>query len=656
VDERKAEFKGAEKKEKREIAERIMQIMRQRNARFLTEDDTTACQNKEGLNDIHSRTWLVVEDGKAMKKLMHRLREKKWVSKRASSSSVSVEAVEEETKQDPNGSRLDNNESHRRRITQDTAEVDSAHITLSAANADCSTGDDISCNADDLGGNLHRGHRGVHDSFDVAALFESNNSLECFNSSATFYEKMLLSDSLLGKNGMGSHNSINFVKTESETSFCGESFSSLEFGPVLHTIEPKIPCTSHFFEERRTEATENTIQLRQWINDQVPKGLYTQAELVEYVESAVPIAIELAEMLAREDGSNPKIVLSSCAEISIVLRGNLVTRAVVQKSAQLGSVTDRLASLGSIFYELFSGLIPPQMAEASCSSVAGMDELGVSVNRIIGLLQDEPRRTKKNNHGSSISRGDSTRYHEELMSSLDTIGLTSSLSGLIKNLISCSQSDFRVDEAYSSFADVLVDLNLVRNNPDCYLESLGDSPTFAIPHKLYGRQETMDKIASLYKCDTCNSLVVNGRAGVGKSSLLAHVFASISEQDGSYFLQTKFEQAGTNPLATVASLFDALCEAFIRDAQPQVKTTVAMELESALGEAGVIALSSIVPSLSKISTSLVNDSTYQYMNRAETVRYCFGKLLEIISSRTPPIILMFDDLQFVSEPPIDFCI
>ena len=472
---------------------------------------------------------------------------------------------------------------------------------------------------------------------------------------------MLLSDSLLGKNGMGSHNSITLQandtrpsqKTEPETSFCGESSSSLEFGPGLHTFEPNIPCTPHFVEERRTEATENTIPLRQWINDQVPKGLYTQAELIEYVESAVPIAIELTEMLAREDESNPKIVLSSCAEISIVLRGNLVTHAVVQKSAQLGSVTDRLASLGSIFYELFSGLIPPQMAEASCSSVAGMDELGVSVNRIIGLLQDEPRRTKKNNHGSSISRGDSTRYHDELMPSLDTIGLTSSLSGLVKNLISCSQSDFRVDEAYSSFADVLVDLNLVRNNPDCYLESLGDSPTFAIPHKLYGRQETMDKIASLYKCDTCNSLVVNGRAGVGKSSLLAHVFASISEQDGSYFLQTKFEQAGTNPLATVASLFDALCEAFIRDAQPQVKTTVAMELESALGEAGVIALSSIVPSLSRISKSLVNDSTYQYMNRAATVRYCFGKLLEIISSRTPPIILMFDDLQFVSKPSID---
>ena len=656
VDERKAEFKHAKKKEKRAIAIQIMQSMRQRNARFLTED-TTACQKTDGLNDIQSRTWLVVEDDKAMKKLMHRLREKEWVSKRSTISSVSAEAVEEETKQDPNESRLDKNDSHRRRITQETVEDERIHLTQSPADADCSKRneeplDDISCDPGDLGGNLHRG---AHDYFDIAAIF----SQEHFGASATSFEKLMLSDNSLGKSchGVGSNNSsINLQandrrhlpKNESVTSLCGDSSSSLDFGSVFPNVAPiEQPCSHHF----DSEAPENTIQLRQWIKDGVPRGLYTQAELVEYVKTAVTIAIELTEMLAREDEGNPKIVLD-CAHISVTMRGMVITRVVVQKSVQLGSVTDRLASLGSIFYELFSGLAPPQEEEAF-GSEAGMDELGVSVNRIIGLLQHETRRTKKrpdhNTLGSSSSCGVSNRHHDELMSSLDTIGLTSSLSGLIKNLISCSQSDFRADEAYSSFDDVLTDLNLVIDNPGCYLESLGDSPTFTIPHKLYGRQKTMDQIASLYKCGTCNSLVVNGRAGVGKSSLLANVFTSISEQDGSYFLQTKFEQAGINPLATVASLFDALCENFIRDLQPQVKETVAMELESALGEAGVIALSSIVPSLSKISKSLVNDSTsYQYMNRAATVRYCFGELLQIISSRTPPIIILFDDLQFVS--------
>jgi len=496
VDERKAEFKRAKKIEKREIAEQIMQIMRQRNAKFLTED-ATKCRKTEGLNDIQSRTWLVVEDDKALKKIMHRLREKQWVSKQASSSSLSVEAVEEETKQDPNESHLDSCSS-RRRITQDTIEDNRSHLTLSAADVDCSNRneeflDDISCDPDDLVGKLHRG---AHDSFDVAAVFESNNSQGHLNSSATFLEKMTLSDSSLGISchGMGSHSSINLqantrhsFKNESETSLCGggdSSSSLLEFGPVPPNVVPiEQPCSNHFGEEMGSTVTENTITLRKWINDQVPRGLYTQVELVEYVKTALTVAIELAEMLAREDEGNPKIVLSSCAEISIVLRGNLITRVVVLNSALLCSVTDRLASLGSIFYELFSGLTPPQKDEAF-SSGAGTDELGVTVNRIIGHLQNDIRRAKKRPDDRV-----SNRYHDELMSNLDTIGLTSSLSGLIKNLISCSQSDFRADEAYSSFNDVLADLNLVRNNPDCYLEGLSDSPTFTIPHKLYGRQE-----------------------------------------------------------------------------------------------------------------------------------------------------------------------
>lgn len=675
VAESKAEFKRKEKHEKRAVAIQIMHTMRQKNARFLTED--TTCKKKEGLDDIQFRTWVVVEDGKALKKIMHRLREKEWVPKHAETSSVTVEAPEAavgtmtDPKEKSDDYRLNTNESHGRKDPQENKGGASACFAIPSAEAAASpygyeTLDDISC---DLG-NLPRPR---HDFFngdelsvgeDARDLHFSNGSLSTANPQESSRLEASCSSLDLqtgiplveGQNlYLGSHSSLNLQLDQSmietplsslnlqveQPLFEGQHLS-LDSNSVLKMAEESetssLPLSGHNEERRRLpgEATGYTMQLRQWIDDHVPKGLYCREDLMSYVKAAAPIAIELTEMLVREDGSNPKIVLRSSNEISIIMRGNLIAGVAVRHSVQIGSVTDRLASLGAIFYELFSGLTPFQKNEGSHPS---------TVDSIVNMLQNDTRLNKKRpDHNSH----DSDRYHDELMSNLDNIGLTSSLSGLIKNLISCSQSDFRVDEAYSSFNDVLADLKLVRNNPDCYLESLGESPTFTIPHKLYGRQDIMDKIASLYKCDSCNSLVVNGRAGVGKSSLLTHLFSSIAEQDGIYFLQTKFEQAGINPLVTVASLFDDLCEAFIRDAQPRVQNTVAMELESAIGEAGVIALSSIVPSLSKISKSLVNEYTYQYMNRAATVRYCLGKLLQIISSRTPPIVLFFDDLQFVS--------
>ena len=655
--------------------------MRQRNARFLEED--TTCKKKEGgLDDIQSRTWVVVEDGKALKKIMHRLREKEWVPKRVSAS-VTAQAPEtaDGTKMDPKEKtddyRLHTNESPRRKASQDNKGDAIACFAIPSAEADARPGDyealdDISCDLNELGGNLPRSRHDYfnelgedgHFSFGSLSIVNPHEASHLEASCSSLNLQTALP--LVGGQNLyaGSHSSLNLQLDQSlietplsslnlhieQPSVEGQHLT-LDSNSVLELAEeseiPSLPLSGHQ-EGRRPpgEATEHTMQLRQWIDDHVPKGMYCRADLMSYLKVAVLIAIELAEMLVREDESGPKILLRTCNEISIILRENLITGVVVRRSVRLGSsVTDRLASLGGILYELFSGLTPFQKNEGPESS---------TVDSIIYMLQNDTHRSKKradhNSHGLVNSCGVSDRYHNELMSSLDNIGLSSSLSGLIKNLLSCSQSDFRVDEAYSSFSDVLADLKLVRDNPDCYLESLGDSPTFTIPHKLYGRQEIMDKIASLYRCGACNSLVVNGRAGVGKSSLLAHVFSRISEQDGVYFLQTKFEQAGINPLATVASLFDALCEAFVRDVPPRVRNIVAMELESAIGDAGVVALSSIVPSLTKISKSLGSECTYQYMNRAATVRYCLGKLLQIISSRTKPIILLFDDLQFVSAP------
>ena len=390
--------------------------------------------------------------------------------------------------------------------------------------------------------------------------------------------------------------------------------------------------------------------LRQWINENIPRGLYSCSELNDYIMTALSIAVRLAETLAGETILETE--LDSCSELSVKWSAGRIVDITARKSLQLCGKPERLASLGKILYELFSGRVPPSRTDKMQTGSGG--EPDSEVGKILALLRDGNARSKRRTMEELDSQFDSggvvDRYHSELMSSLNDVGLPVSLLGTIKNLLDCCRSsELRTYELYSSFDDVLVDLKLVRDNPDCFLSGLGNSPTVSIPSKLYGRQHVVEEIVRLYESDDCNGLIVNGRAGVGKSSLLLQVFTDISKRDGSYFLRAKFEQAGVNPLAVIASMFDALCDAFVRDSHAHTRHSVAAELESALGPAGISALLSVIPSISRIVSSPALGPDDQFMNRAASLSYSFKKLLEIVSSHSVPIIVLVDDLQFVSR-------
>lgn len=385
--------------------------------------------------------------------------------------------------------------------------------------------------------------------------------------------------------------------------------------------------------------------LRQWINGNVPQGIYSCPVLNDYIIATLPIAVNLTETLAGE--RTPEIELCSCSELSVKWSAGRFVGVTARKSSlHLCGKLERLASLGKILYELFSGRVPPpRTGTIRTGSLGGLD---VGVDEILPSFRDGNPRSKKRSMGRFDSGG-VDQYHSEVVSGLNDVGLPASLIDMIKNLLDCSRSDFRADESYSSFDDVLVDLKLVRDNPDCFLGGLGNRPTFTISNKLYGRQQVVEEIAKLYESGDCNGLVVHGRAGVGKSSLLLQVFTDISKRDGSYFLRAKFEQAGVNPLAVISSMFDALCDAFVRDSHAHTRHSVAAELESALGPAGISALLSVIPSISRIVSSPALGPDDQFMNRAASLSYSFKKLLEIVSSHSVPIIVLVDDLQFVSR-------
>lgn len=458
-------------------------------------------------------------------------------------------------------------------------------------------------------------YRGQTHSIGLRMSTNNSQKLQC-NQSTEESDQGIGLDSNIALKSMGDLNSPSFAPTN-------------------------LPARDDLRQSSKTHGAMNN--LRHWVDNHMPQGFYTSGELNEYIKAAIPIAIKLTQMLVDETQTEPAIKLTSCNDLSIEFSAGEVIGIAALRTSQVIGTLDRLASLGAILSELFSGCVLPSRNAEAASGCLDELVLGANEDQKTGMLSYDHTPKKKSPHDPS-----GYQYYSKIAASLDDVGLPASLSGMLRNLLDCSRSEFRGEESYSSFADVLTDLKLVRNNPCCYLDSLGNSPTFSIPNRLYNRLSVTNKIIDLYHSEACKCLIVHGRAGVGKSSLLNQVLAAISKQDGSFVAQAKFEQAGINPLAIVAQMFNSLCEAFIRDAQPRAKAAVTRELELALGVAGIKSLSLVVPSLSGLLASSDTGSGVQYMNRAASVSYALGKLLEVISAHFVPVTLLIDDLQFVS--------
>ena len=665
VDARKHEFRTASKAEKRKITAQILNHIQQQEGRFLMPEDDGGGQNQKRL-EIRARSWFVVEDKLALEKTRHRLRE----------NSASFSSTQD--------------------VKRDDGRLTKVEDIGKSANGDCRRASFTSALRDRDGpqerrrsgslgdGPLDSDHDDLESVLDGGLLQDLERNLrgkEVLNIDSIFYEENAggpdtnalqldgsLSSLLDGSTSSherqregflsNSHDSMlgstTLLRSLQQYRPGGDRGEADQLDDLNSLLESETPAklskssSANLPQNNVQESCEpdTTTDLRKWIERNIPKGLYPVAELKEYLKAALPIAIKLAESLV----SDPGINLSSCSDISIgeSAAGDVIG-VTTRTSAHVREELERLASLGEVFYELFSGLVLPKRDIKPRSSQAHLDDLNFEVESASRTLPDGDVQhfKRRSSHESSVSPDN--WYHSTLIASLDEVGLPSSLTGLVKNLLDCSHTEFRENESYSSLGDVLTDLKLVRDNQCCYLDSIGNSPTFSIPNKLYGRQEIVNKITGVQKQGAYKGLVVNGRAGVGKSSLLSETFTNISRQNGSYFVQTKFEQAGINPLANMASLFNSLCDAFTQDAPPHSLSSVEKELELAIGVAGNIALSYMLPSLSKILKSPNRDSADQYMNRAASVSYSFRKLLEIISSHSAPITLLFDDLQFVSK-------
>ncbi|KAL7541595.1 hypothetical protein ACHAXR_011473 [Thalassiosira sp. AJA248-18] len=407
------------------------------------------------------------------------------------------------------------------------------------------------------------------------------------------------------------------------------------------------------------------ITVRQWIErfwprfgDAAPTPGHLTSEMSSYIKSAILLALKLTEhLLGAENQTNP-IPAASITSEKVLVRlkessggsqnlkcGVETVDSVMIKSSpgdkpEPGGGMSRLSALGMILYEVFSQ-----------DTISGQDALdvmtgssnSVSVRRL-SLDHDQPSKRRSSSQPGNFD------FNGKYMSKLEFLGIPHSLSYLVKNLLDCSQGEFRGDFAYRSLSDVCTDLQLMFDDPSCFLDNLqvGSQPSFEIRTKFYGRKDDISRIENTYQqhiSGGCGGIIVSGGAGVGKSSLVLELTKKLASQTNCYFVEAKFDKGhDANPLSTIGAVFNKLCDLFAQDANRSEFDAVAGALEALLGNQ-VSLIASALPSLTKLMHNCSNGVSNECIDPAASMQFLLKKLLDTLSQHRR-ITFFLDDLQW----------
>ena len=410
--------------------------------------------------------------------------------------------------------------------------------------------------------------------------------------------------------------------------------------------------SSSYGDERALESRELT--LCQWIERSRQKK---NPHLSQYINGALPIASKLTGFLTEADKDTQESGHTNPIPLQSITAGNGLIRVSslgtvehawfmsrIGDDIDSGNAMSRVYAFGTVLYQLFTGEEPP--LEENATSADSMGILNLSGDRQL----NQPRPAKK-------SHGHSEDQITQCMLRLEAAGIPWSLCTLVKNLLDCSNGDFCGDDAYTSFTDLQLDLQLMINEPSRFLDNISMSPvpSLSICDKLYGRDEHITKLEEYYKQCINNrqsdGVIICGGSGVGKSKLALHVKHLTDQSDG-IFCMGKFDQnKESRPMATVGNVFNQLCDSFVRNAIPVQLKLAEKALKNALGnQAGLLA--EVVPGLAILmpSRSISPSLGGNCVNAALSMRFLFGELLNILASHyASPISLLLDDTQWSDD-------
>ncbi len=178
------------------------------------------------------------------------------------------------------------------------------------------------------------------------------------------------------------------------------------------------------------------------------------------------------------------------------------------------------------------------------------------------------------------------------------------------------------------------------------LASKDQSGKFLLPSRLYGRENEIESLLSSFERSSNKKEVsiVEGRPGIGKTSLVFELYKPIAQQKGN-FLFGKHEQLQKDqPYQAIAMAISGFVNYLLSETDENLQTWKEKILE-AVGNEGKL-LTDLIPNLDLIIGEQPSLAELGINERQNSFLYTFTKFIQCLAKKDHPLTLFIDDLQW----------
>ncbi|MDZ7956850.1 MAG: AAA family ATPase [Aulosira sp. DedQUE10] len=181
------------------------------------------------------------------------------------------------------------------------------------------------------------------------------------------------------------------------------------------------------------------------------------------------------------------------------------------------------------------------------------------------------------------------------------------------------------------------------------------SNRFAIPEKLYGRQQEIETLLTTFERVTSGKtemILVSGFSGIGKTAVVNEVHKPIARQR-SYFIKGKFDQFQRDiPLSGLVQALRNLIEQILSETDAQIEDWKA-KIISALGTQCQV-ITDVIPELETIIGQQPSVAELTGIAAQNRFNLLFQRFIQVFTTKEHSLVMFLDDLQWADTASLKF--